>query len=56
MAAKMTCLTSPPNAFVVQTLSCREALSWLKTNGYQQVVVESDSFLMVFDNNKSYPL
>ena len=55
MAVKMTRLSGPLKAFAAETLSYREALSWLKTNGYQRVVVESDSLLMVSTITKVVP-
>ena len=56
MAAKMTRPTGPSDAFAVETLGCKEALSWLKTNKYPQVlVVESNSLLMVLTITKAIP-
>ena len=51
MVAKMMHFIRPLDAFVAETLNCKEALSWLKTNMYQRVVVEHGVF-----NNKSYPI
>ena len=35
------------DAFEAEVLSCREALYWLKMNGYSRVMVETDCLLLV---------
>ena len=41
------------DALSAEVMSCREALSWLKTNGFQRVSVESDTLLLVEAVNKN---
>ena len=36
----------PMDALCAEALSSREALFWLKINGYQRIVVETDNLLL----------
>ena len=53
LAAKMVCDKGPVDAIVVEALSCRKALQWLKENGHHKVIVESDGLLLVSAVNSS---
>ena len=41
------------DALSAKAISCREALSWLKANGFQRVLVESYNLLLVEAMNKN---
>ena len=42
VAAKNGCSHGLMEPLIAESLSCREALNWLKRNGHQHVILESD--------------
>ena len=48
VVAKNGKMDAPTETLVVEALSCREALSWIKGNGLQNITVESDSLVACF--------